>query len=164
MSWLLGLYVEGKEKKPGSFETQKSPPPLPAPPQKKRESGEWISDDFEVEAFFFTPLHTKTLESFIHLKAQTGSLCVLRCVHYGHSYMLLMVFNNKKNVQSLFFFLAYPTNNTLLINFWLSSDAEFFLLSTNWAYRLVPNVQKHAYMFLKMYFHWAFIFHTTIGG
>ncbi len=36
----------------------------------------------------------------------------------------------------------YPTNNALLINFLLSSDAEILLIITDWAYKSVPNVQK----------------------
>ncbi len=35
-----------------------------------------------------------------------------------------------------------PTNNALLINFQLSSDAEISLISTDWAYRSTSNVQK----------------------
>ncbi len=35
-----------------------------------------------------------------------------------------------------------PTNNALLIYFLLSSDAEILLISTDWAYKSVPNMQK----------------------
>ncbi len=37
---------------------------------------------------------------------------------------------------------ACPTTNTILINLWLSSDAEILLLSTDWAYKSALNVQK----------------------
>ncbi len=37
---------------------------------------------------------------------------------------------------------GYPTNNALLINFGLSSDAEILLVSTDWAYKSAPNVQE----------------------
>ena len=50
-----------------------------------------------------------------------------------------------------------PTNNTLLINFRLSSDAEILLMSTDWAYKSVANVQKHV---CKMYS----ILHTAVAG
>ncbi len=35
-----------------------------------------------------------------------------------------------------------PTNNALSIKFRLSSNGEILLISTDWAYKLVPNVQK----------------------
>ena len=35
-----------------------------------------------------------------------------------------------------------PTNNALLINFLLSSDAEILLISADWACKSAPNVQK----------------------
>ncbi len=54
---------------------------------------------------------------------------------------------------------SYPTNNTLLINFRLSSDAEILLISTDWADKRAKNV--HA---LCTYSNRAFILHTTVGG
>ncbi len=45
-------------------------------------------------------------------------------------------------------------NNTPLINFWLSSDAEILLLSTGWAYKSPPNAQRrvcNAYMFQRSF-------------
>ena len=35
-----------------------------------------------------------------------------------------------------------PTNNALLTNFRLSSDAKFLFISTDWAFKSAPNVQK----------------------
>ena len=52
---------------------------------------------------------------------------------------------------------TYPSNNALLINFRLSFDAEILLLSTDWAYNSVPNVQKcvcTVYVF-RLSFHFA---------
>ena len=39
-------------------------------------------------------------------------------------------------------FFFFPTNNALLINFRLSSDAEILLISTDRAYKSAPNMQK----------------------
>ncbi len=55
------------------------------------------------------------------------------------------------DVNNKIFFLSFfppslvssPTNNALLINFRLISDAEILLLSTDWACTLAQNVQKH---------------------
>ena len=51
-------------------------------------------------------------------------------------YLLLMT-------ASLSLSICHPTNNALLINFRLSSDAEILLISTEWAHKSVPNAQKH---------------------
>ncbi len=40
------------------------------------------------------------------------------------------------------FFPHYPTNSELLINCRLSSNAEILIVSTDWAYKSGPNVQK----------------------
>ncbi len=50
-----------------------------------------------------------------------------------------------------------PTNNALLINFQLSSDAKILLLSTDWAYKSAPNATC-------MYSDRACILHITVGG
>ena len=52
-----------------------------------------------------------------------------------------------------------PTNNALLISFWLSSDAEMLLTSTDWGYKSAPNV--HA---MCVDSNWASILHSTFGG
>ncbi len=39
---------------------------------------------------------------------------------------------------------VFPTNNALLVNFFLSSDADVSLISTDWACKSAPNVQKRA--------------------
>ena len=39
---------------------------------------------------------------------------------------------------------TYPTDNSPLINFLRSSDAEIFLLSADWARKSAPDVQKRA--------------------
>ncbi len=51
-----------------------------------------------------------------------------------------------------------PTNNALLINFLLSSDAEILLLSTDWAYKSAQNVQRRVcnVYILLLSFHFAY--------
>ncbi len=59
---------------------------------------------------------------------------------------------------SLFPSSSSPTNNALLINFLLSSDAEILLIITDWACKSAPNVQKrvcNAYV-SRLSFHFAY--------
>ncbi len=54
--------------------------------------------------------------------------------------------------------LYYPTNNALLISFRLSSDAEILLISEQWAYKSMRNVQNrvcNVYTFQPS-FHFAY--------
>ena len=55
-------------------------------------------------------------------------------------------------------FLNNPTNNALLINLRLSSDAEILLISTDWARRAKTCTQCVTYS------DWASTLHTTVGG
>ncbi len=52
----------------------------------------------------------------------------------------------------------FPTNNALLINFRLSSDAEILLISTDWAYKI--GAKRATCTFSN----WASILHTTVSG
>ncbi len=55
---------------------------------------------------------------------------------------------------------TYPTNNALLINFRLTSDADILLISTDWAYKSVPSARKKraciAHIFQLSFFHFAY--------
>ncbi len=68
-------------------------------------------------------------------------------------FFTLYVFNQTSD--ALFYFLllflgkwthaplvSCPTNNTFLMNFWRSSNAEILLISTNWTYELVTKRAK----------------------
>ena len=59
---------------------------------------------------------------------------------------------------------SHPTNNALLTNFWLSSDAEIVLIRTNWACKLIPKMQKRCMRHVPTYSDGASILHATIGG
>ncbi len=58
----------------------------------------------------------------------------------------------------------HPTNNALLTNFRLSSNAEILLISTGWAYKLAPNVQKRVcnVYIIQLSFHFAY--HRLVVG
>ena len=59
----------------------------------------------------------------------------------------------------------FPADSRLLISFRLSSNAEILLVSTDWAYELAPNVQKHVCnAYTKVYSKWASILRTNVGG
>ena len=59
------------------------------------------------------------------------------------SHFLLLLFWCNKILLSLLTLCACPTNNALLKkNFRPSSDAEILLMSTDWACKSAPNVQK----------------------
>ncbi len=74
-------------------------------------------------------------------------------------FMLLPTKDAKKNVQGIdSISSACPTDNALLVNFWLSSDAEMLLIITNWA------CKKHACNVYCTYSNWASILHSIVGG
>ena len=59
---------------------------------------------------------------------------------------------------------AIPTNNALLINLRLISDAEFFLLIiTDWAHESGAKRAKSVHA-MRTYSDWASILHVTVGG
>ncbi len=65
---------------------------------------------------------------------------------------------SKHTPTPLSFFSTFPTHNALLVNFRLSSDAEILLISTNWACKSAPNLQKsvcNMYIFQRS-FHFAY--------
>ena len=62
-------------------------------------------------------------------RTQTSGAGVARCSGRHNGYAVHVAYT------------AHPTNNTLLINFLLSSDAGTLSISTDWAYKSVP---KHA--------------------
>ncbi len=53
---------------------------------------------------------------------------------------------------------SYPTNNALLINFRLGSDAEVLLMSTDWACKSASNVKKCVCIvhIFQLSFHFAY--------
>ena len=67
---------------------------------------------------------------------------------------------NSSIVKPHFYLLTstYPTNNALLINFLLRSDAEILLIRSDCAYKSAPNVQKlvcNVYIF-RLSIHFAY--------
>ena len=59
--------------------------------------------------------------------------------------------------------IPYTTNSGPLINFWLSSDAEILLLSTDWAYKIDAKTCKNVHAMCTCSDR-ASILHTTLSG
>ncbi len=74
-------------------------------------------------------------------------------------YMVVDILYNRKEIMALLLLSWYcPTNNELLMNFRLSSDAEILSMSTDLACKSAPNMQRrvcNVYMF-RLSFHFAY--------
>ena len=82
----------------------------------------------------------------------------IQYILYLHIYICTMCHQSGHVCNTCYTPSRHPTNNALLINFLLSSDAEILLISTDWAYESAQNVQKrvcNVYIF-RLSFHFAF--------